>query len=287
MVTGQTTSLEASLDVINSDLMLRRFTTSSTASLQALSDILPLNNPLIHWCIQRSFASTALNYDIETIIAQRRDVTTKSAVRQLRKKGKLPGTLQSLPGNTSLDLIFSTKQIAAEWRKHGRSGWACRLYNIAIVDDLDAALAAAQSLPPSSASSSLEPSQAQQTGIIETYRALGRLIHMTSSTGELENATLLYTPPERRVKVNVPLKIWGKEVCPGLKAGGHINYMKRAVPCICPGDNVPTSFEVDIRNWQVGDKLYPEALMEGGSVPHGVVVKLKDGNYPLLNIKKG
>jgi len=271
--------------------MLRRFTTSYTASLQALSDLLPLN-PSIQRCIQRSFASTALSYDIETLIAQRRDVTTKSAVRQLRKQGKLPGTLQSLPGNTSLDLIFSTKQIAAEWRKHGRSGWACRLYDIAIVDDLDAALAAAQSPPPSStssSSSSSEPIQEQQQikGVVETYRALGRLIHMTSSTGELENATLLYTPPERRVKVSVPLKIWGKEVCPGLKAGGHINYMKRAVPCLCPGDNVPTSFEVDIRNWQVGDKLYPEALMKGGSVPQGVVVKLKDGNYPLLNIKKG
>lgn len=70
---------------------------------------------------------------------------------------------------------------------------------------------------------------------------------MTAATDAIENVTLIHCPPDRRVRVNVPLKIYGEEVCPGLKAGGRINWIQRTIACSARGDAVPKGFEVDIR----------------------------------------
>lgn len=42
-------------------------------------------------------------------------------------------------------------------------------------------------------------------------------------------------------------QVFGDEVCPGIKAGGRINWIKRTIPCAAPGDRIPRKFEVDIR----------------------------------------
>lgn len=75
----------------------------------------------------------------------------------------------------------------------------------------------------------------------------GRQVHLTSTTDAVENVTLLHCPPDRRVRVEVPLRVFGEEVCPGLKSGGSLNWIKRTISCIADGHAVPASFELDVR----------------------------------------
>jgi len=70
---------------------------------------------------------------------------------------------------------------------------------------------------------------------------------MNAATDVIENVTLMHCPPERRVRVNIPLRVFGEEVSPGLKAGGRINWIRRAVSCIAHGNAIPQEFEVDVR----------------------------------------
>ncbi len=86
-------------------------------------------------------------------------------------------------------------------------------------------------------------------------------MHVTADTDAIENVTLVHCPPERVVRVDVPVKVYGEEVCPGIKAGARINWIKRTVPCVVPGSSIPTSFEIDVR---CGPAVQP--WREGGCV---------------------
>ena len=107
-------------------------------------------------------------------------------------------------------------------------------------------------------------------------------MHLNAATDEIENITLMHCPPDRKVRVNVPLKVYGEEVCPGLKAGGRINWIARKIPCVSLGDGVPSGFEVDISGLAINDKLSFRDL----SVPEGVTLAVKDLDLPLLKIMK-
>ena len=91
-------------------------------------------------------------------------------------------------------------------------------------------------------------------------------MHQAADTDLIENVTLMHCPPERQVRVNVPLVVRGEELCPGLKAGGRINWIKRTIPVLARGDGIPAAFEVDISQLEKNDKL----LFTDLRVPAGV-----------------
>lgn len=105
---------------------------------------------------------------------------------------------------------------------------------------------------------------------------------MTADTDAIENVTLMHCPPERTVKVKVPLQVFGEEVCPGIKAGGRINWIQRTIACTTKGDSIPKAFEVDISNLVMNDKVLYSAL----DVPEGVQLVQKDLDEPILKIRK-
>jgi hypothetical protein len=43
------------------------------------------------------------------------------------------------------------------------------------------------------------------------------------------------------------MQVFGEELCPGLKAGGRINWINRTIAVSCLGGAIPRSFEVDVR----------------------------------------
>ena len=72
-------------------------------------------------------------------------------------------------------------------------------------------------------------------------------MHLTAASDVIENVTLMHCPPERRVRIDVPLRVYGEEGSPGLKAGGRINWIQRTVACVAQGDAIPEGFEIDVR----------------------------------------
>lgn len=194
----------------------------------------------------------------DTLIAEPRHTSGSRPAAQFRKTGRTPGTLFSLPGEESMLLTFDQKDIATRLHKLGRTGWACQVFDVKITPDVAGAT---------------EPI---------TFPALGRQVHMNAATDEIENITLMYCPPDRKVRVKVPLKVYGEEVCPGLKAGGRINWIARTIACIARGDQVPEGFEVDVSSLEIKDKLTYGDLQ----VPEGVELAVKDTELPILKIMK-
>ncbi|KDD74220.1 hypothetical protein H632_c1480p0 [Helicosporidium sp. ATCC 50920] len=119
-------------------------------------------------------------------------------------------------------------------------------------------------------------------GSTETWRALGREVHVRADTDVIENLTLIHCPPERMVNVPVPVLIVGEDSCPGLKAGGRINYIQRMLPCLCRGDAVPSHFDLDISKLNIQDVLQANIVQP----PPGVQLKPKAFVHPILKIMR-
>ncbi|WPT18039.1 50S ribosomal protein L25 [Picochlorum sp. SENEW3] len=180
------------------------------------------------------------------------------AAAKLRESGRVPGTLFSLGGDTMPEdkilLSFDKKEIASLYNKIGSYGWGCQVFDVhALHGD--------------------EP---------KVYRALGRQIHITAATGQPENVTMISLSEDRLVKVNVPLKTFGKEVSPGIRAGGRVNWIRRTVPCLVRGYDIPQFFEVDISELDVNDKVLWTSL----EVPTHVTIALKDPRQPVLKMAR-
>lgn len=190
---------------------------------------------------------------ITSLAAEPRSSDIKPHV--LRKQGKTPGIIIDLPGNVDQPLSFNSHDIAKIVHKIGRTGWECQLFDVRYTDT---------------------------DGAPRTHQALGRQVHITADTDEIENVTLLHCPPDRKVRLNIPFRIIGEELCPGIKAGGRVNWIRRTLPCIGIGGNIPTHFEINISKLEMNDKVYLSHL----DIPSDIKVVFKDESQPLVKIRK-
>ena len=208
----------------------------------------------------RNFSVNATNHNIMEINGQLRTESGSRAAVRLRESGRVPGTLFSMKSNYEVDsvlLSFDKREIASIFHKIGSYGWNCQVFNVKMIGD-----------------------EAQDGELI---RALGRQIHVTAATAEPENVTMIAFPEDRKVKVNVPLKTFGKEVSPGIRAGGRVNWIRRTVPCVVQGwAEVPRFFEVNISDLEINDKVLWTSL----DVPEGVKIALKDPRQPVLKMAR-
>lgn len=209
-----------------------------------------------------SIDNSTTNENVVNLSARIRTASGSRAAAKLREAGRVPGTLFSLGGVSTEDKIllsFDKKEISSVYQKVGSYGWGCQVCNVIIESDADDA------------------------DSCRSIRALGRQLHTTAATAEAENVTLIGFPNDRTVKVDVPLKTFGKEVSPGIRAGGRVNWIRRTIPCLVEGSaSVPQFFEVDISDLEVNDKVLWTSL----ELPVGVKILLKDPRQPLLKMAR-
>ncbi|MEO2192751.1 MAG: hypothetical protein ABGY24_09910 [bacterium] len=196
------------------------------------------------------------------------------AAAKLRARGLVPGVVHSFQGSSSgsdddrVLLAFEKKAVSTLHQRIGSYGFACQVFDIHVVGDGDEL-----------------PGAGPERDVSATYRVLGRQIHITASSAEPENVTFIELCPDRKVRVEVPLKTFGRETCPGIRAGGRVNWIRRTVPCLVDTaevDGVPASFEVDISGLDVNDKVLWTEL----ALPVGVEVLLKDRRQPVLKMAR-
>lgn len=158
--------------------------------------------------------------DRPSLVAELRGSAGSIMCSKLRRRGQTPGIVFSGPGGEQQLLAFDSKPLGKLVTKLGRTAWACTVFDLTI---------------------------RREDGSATTVVALGRQVHMTADTDAIENVTLIHCPPDRRVRVDVPLKVIGDDLSPGIKAGGRINWIRRTIPCLARGDAIPPDFTVDIR----------------------------------------
>ncbi|KAI3439005.1 hypothetical protein D9Q98_001417 [Chlorella vulgaris] len=200
------------------------------------------------------FSAAAANEAL-TLEAELRGDAGSIPCNKLRKAGKTPGIVFSGPGGEQQLLAFESKALSKVVTKLGRTAWACSVFDLQI---------------------------RSEDGSSNAVRALGRQVHMAADTDAIENVTFVFCPPDRQVRVEVPLKVIGDDVSPGLKAGGRVNWIRRTIPCLARGDSIPHDFTVDISKMGLNDKLFFTDL----KVPEGVALRDVNRALPILKVAK-
>ena len=134
-----------------------------------------------------------------------------------------------------------------------------------------------------------------------------RMVHRSMVTDVVENITLMHCPPERTVKVPVPVQVtcalhWsapphfhsalgekahaehvrahaqlmGEDMAPGIKKGGYLNLLRRRLNCVGPARLIPRAIEVDVSALDFGQRIYVSSLQ----LPSGVSIVDKVGEAP-------
>ena len=58
------------------------------------------------------------------------------------------------------------------------------------------------------------------------------------------------------VKVNIPIRVLNKDICPGVKNGGDIYLLSYNVDLKCNVDKIPYAIEIDVKNCNMGKKFF-------------------------------
>ena len=58
------------------------------------------------------------------------------------------------------------------------------------------------------------------------------------------------------VKVNVPVRVLNKEICPGVKNGGDVYILTYNVRLKCEVENIPYAIEIDVKDCDMGQKFF-------------------------------
>ena len=76
------------------------------------------------------------------------------------------------------------------------------------------------------------------------------------------------------VKVDVPVRIMNKDVCPGVKNGGDVYVLSYNVKLKCKVECIPYAIEVDVKNSNMGDKFFLKdvTIPEGCSIIKNVIL---------------
>jgi large subunit ribosomal protein L25 len=76
------------------------------------------------------------------------------------------------------------------------------------------------------------------------------------------------------VKVDIPVRIMNKDVCPGVKNGGDVYVLSYNVKLKCKVECIPYAIEVDVKTSNMGDKFFLKdvTIPEGCSIIKNVIL---------------
>jgi hypothetical protein len=115
---------------------------------------------------------------------------------------------------------------------------------------------AAPAAPAPSAAASSDETDLNPPRLIGAVRVLPQAVHVNSVTLRLENLGLLFCPRDRaRVDVPVPVELWNCESSPGVRRGGWMQTIRRAVPLSVRGSHIPPRLELDVAHMRAWDVL--------------------------------
>jgi len=176
-----------------------------------------------------------------TIIAYSRANQGRNACADLRAKGRMPGLVFSTTANADhVKVHCDAKEIAKARRLNGLPYLYTKYFNMEIYAE------------PSDAKNLKEPPSDIP---LEVVRVVPKLISVDSVSNVIEDISFMRAPPGQTLKVQVPVRVTGQDLCPGIKRGGWLNVIKRKIACICDSDNIPRAFTVDVSKMEVGEKV--------------------------------
>ncbi len=160
------------------------------------------------------------------IEAEAREQAGKGAARATRKGGLVPAVIYGAKQEATL-VALDPRDVMKELQK---GGWQSSLYEVAVNGS--------------------------------TERTLMRDVQFHPVTDRPLHVDFQRLAPGARIRLRVGVRFLNEEACPGLKAGGVLNVVRREVEVMADPDNVPEGFEIDLAEANLGDSLRWSAVKD-------------------------
>ncbi|MBF0444951.1 MAG: 50S ribosomal protein L25/general stress protein Ctc [Magnetococcales bacterium] len=180
-----------------------------------------------------------------TINAEKREGTGKGVARLMRREGNIPAVLYG-GGKDNVNLGLNAKEWMEIVEKNGSSLRTQR--------------------------QTLVIGSAKQMVLLRGFQT-----HPVS--GDPVHVDFMRFNPKQKVEIEVPVVLLGEDVCPGVKEGGMVELIRRALEVQCLAGDIPESFEISIAAMEIGDTIHIEDI----EMPEGVVVNT-EVNFTIVNI---
>ena len=154
------------------------------------------------------------------IEAAARERAGKGAARATRREGLVPGVIYGAKQEATL-IALDPRDIMKELHK---GGWQSHLFEVAVKDG-------------------------------PTERTLMRDVQLHPVTDRPVHIDFQRVAAGTRIRVAVPVQFLNEESCPGIKAGGVLNAVRREIEVLADPDAVPAAFEIDLGAASIGDSL--------------------------------
>lgn len=160
------------------------------------------------------------------IEAEAREQAGKGAARATRRQGLVPAVIYGAKKEATL-IALDPRVVMKELNK---SSWQSHLYEVAVNGGAE--------------------------------RCLMRDVQFHPVTDRPVHVDFQRLAPGSRIRVKVPVIFLHEEACPGIKAGGALNVVRREVEVMADPDTVPEAFEVDLAEATIGDGLRWSAVKD-------------------------
>ncbi|MGN7612145.1 50S ribosomal protein L25/general stress protein Ctc [Magnetococcales bacterium HHB-1] len=184
-----------------------------------------------------------------TINAQTRDRLGKGGARTLRRAGRIPAVLYG-GGHDQKNRHLSLD--SNEWQK-------------LLIDEGN--------------NLKIKPQNLVVDQSVRGRAALVRSFQVHPVSGQTEHIDLLRFDPKMEIEVEVPVKVVGEDLCPGVKIGGVVQVVRHSLEVRCQAGNIPEVFEISVAEMEIGDVFHLNDLQ----LPEGVEM-FYEGNFTVVTV---
>lgn len=183
--------------------------------------------------------------DILTLSAQTRSTHGKGPARALRREGRVPAVIYGPGGDPEMcSLVLNDlKKIV------NKRGFFNQLMALDFGDG-------------------------------RTVRVLPREAQFHPVTSEALHVDFYRAGEHATVIVEVPVVFLNELASPGLKAGGTLNIVRRAIELHAPANAIPDQIEIDLTGRDIGDTVHSNEL----NLPEGVTPTITDRHFTVCSI---
>jgi large subunit ribosomal protein L25 len=154
------------------------------------------------------------------IEAEARGRAGKGAARATRRQGLVPAVIYGAKQEATL-CALDPRDVMKELHK---GGWQSHTYEVAVKEG-------------------------------PTVRVIMRDVQFHPVSDVPIHVDFQRVAPGAKIRVKVPVHFLHEDTCPGIKAGGTLNVVRRELEVVADVENPPEFFEIDLAEAKIGDSL--------------------------------
>ncbi|OGN61822.1 MAG: hypothetical protein A3F40_00610 [Chlamydiae bacterium RIFCSPHIGHO2_12_FULL_27_8] len=116
----------------------------------------------------------------------------------------------------------------------------------------------------------------------ESFKAIVKDIQYFITSYDVSHVDFMKINDKEEISVNVPVRLKGVQECSGVKLGGSLMQMLRAIKIKCLPKKMPKEIVLDVTNLNIGDRIKINEI----SLDQGLKVKAKNFKEVIVSVIK-